>query len=87
MPTVVVMFILRVGSLINANFEKIFLFQNSMNLEVSEVIQTWVYKRGMIKYDYSLATAAGLFNGVVALALVIMANRFSKRYSDSAGIW
>ena len=87
MPTIVVMFILRIGSLINANFEKIYLFQNSMNLEVSEVIQTWVYKRGMIKYDYSLATAAGLFNGAVALILVIAANWFSKRYSDSSGVW
>lgn len=87
MPTVVIMFILKIGSLINANFEKLYLFQNSANLEVSEVIQTWVYKRGMLKMDYSMATTAGLFNGIVALVLVIIANRFSKRYSDSAGIW
>ena len=87
MPTIVVMFILRIGSLINANFEKIYLFQNSANLEVSEVIQTWVYNRGMVKYDYSMGTTAGLFNGIVALILVVMANRLSKRYSDSAGIW
>ncbi len=87
MPTIVVMFILRIGSLINANFEKIYLFQNSANLEVSEVIQTWVYKRGMVKYDYSMGTTAGLFNGIVALILVVMANWLSKRYSDSAGIW
>ena len=87
MPTIVVMFILRIGSLINANFEKIYLFQNSANLEVSEVIQTWVYKRGMVKYDYSMGTTAGLFNGIVALILVVMANRLSKRYSDSAGMW
>ena len=87
MPTIVVMFILRIGSLINANFEKIYLFQNSANLEVFEVIQTWVYKRGMVKYDYSMGTTAGLFNGIVALILVVMANRLSKRYSDSAGIW
>ena len=87
MPTIVVMFILRIGSLINANFEKIYLFQNSANLEVSEVIQTWVYKRGMVKYDDSMGTTAGLFNGIVALILVVMANRLSKRYSDSAGIW
>ena len=87
MPTIVVMFILRIGSLINANFEKIYLFQNSANLEVSEVIQTWVYKRGMVKYDYSMGTTAGLFYGIVALILFVMANRLSKRYSDSAGIW
>ena len=73
--------------LINANFEKIYLFQNSTNLEVSEVIQTWVYKRGLIRYDYSMGTTAGLFNGIVDLILVIMANRLSKKYSDYAGIW
>lgn len=87
MPTVVIMFILKIGALINANFEKIYLFQNSTNLEVSEVIQTWVYKRGLIKLDYSMATTAGLFNGVVALILVIAANRLSKKYSDTSGIW
>lgn len=87
MPTIVVMFILKIGALVNANFEKIYLFQNSANLEISEVIQTWVYKRGMVKYDYSMGTTAGLFNGVAALILVILANRLSKRYSDSTGIW
>lgn len=86
-PTIVVMFILRVGTLVNANFEKIYLFQNSANLEVSEVIQTWVYKRGMVKLDYSMGTTAGLFNGAVALVLVVMANYLSKRYSDMEGVW
>lgn len=86
-PTIIVMLILRVGTLVNANFEKIFLFQNSANLNVSEVIQTWIYKRGMVKYDFSMATTAGLFNGLVALLLVAGANRLSKKYSDSSGIW
>ena len=87
MPTIVVMLILRIGTLINANFEKIYLFQNSANLEVSEVIQTWVYKRGMLKYDFSMGTTAGLFNGLVALLLVVGSNWLSKRYSESSGIW
>lgn len=87
MPTIIVMLILRVGTLVNANFEKIYLFQNSANLNVSEVIQTWVYKRGMIKYDFSMGTTAGLFNSLVALLLVVGANWMSKKYSESAGIW
>lgn len=86
-PTIVIMLILKIGSLVNADFEKIYLFQNSVNLEVSEVIQTWVYKRGMIKYDYSMGTTAGLFNGLLALFLVTVANRLSRHYSDSSGIW
>lgn len=87
MPTIVIMLILRIGSLISIGYEKIYLMQNSSNLSKSEVIATYVYKHGLLKMDYSLATTAGLFNSVVAFVLVYMANRISKRYSDSFGIW
>lgn len=87
MPTIVIMLILRIGSLISIGYEKIYLMQNSSNLSKSEVIATYVYKQGLLKMDYSLATTAGLFNSVVAFVLVYMANRISKRYSDSFGIW
>lgn len=87
MPTIIVMLILRIGSLISTGYEKIYLLQNSINLNQSEVISTYVYKQGLLKMDYSTGTTAGLFNSVVALVLVYTANKISKRYSDSAGIW
>ncbi len=87
MPTVMVMLILRIGSLISTGYEKIYLLQNSINLGVSEVISTYVYKQGLLKMDYSTGTTAGLFNSVVAFILVFAANRLSKLYSESAGIW
>lgn len=87
MPTIITMLILRVGQLLSQGYEKIYLLQNSVNLSQSEVLSTFVYKQGLLKMDYSLGTTAGLFNGVISVILVYMANRLSKRYSDSAGIF
>lgn len=87
MPTIVTMLILRIGSLLSTGYEKIYLLQNSTNLAQSEVISTYVYKQGLLKMDYSTGTTAGLFNSVIAFILVYLANRFSKKFSDSAGIW
>jgi len=84
--TILVMLILKIGTLVSVNFEKIYLLQNSVNLSVSEVIQTYVYKKGLLNYDYSLATAAGLFNSVLSLILVGISNFLSKKYQDT-GIW
>jgi putative aldouronate transport system permease protein len=85
-PTIAIMLILRVGTLLNIDFEKVYLLQNSANLDVSEMIQTWVYKRGMIRFDYSLATAAGLFNSVISLIMVAVSNLLSRKISGNA-IW
>lgn len=86
MPTIIIMLILRIGTMVTCDFEKVYLLQNSANIGVSEMIQTWVYKRGMIKYDYSMATTAGLFNSVIAVAMVAFSNGVSKKYSET-GIW
>jgi len=85
-PTIITMLILRIGQMLNQGYEKIYLLQNSINLGQSEVLSTFVYKQGLLKMNYSLGTTAGLFNGVVSLVLVFMANRLSKKYSESAGI-
>ncbi len=86
MPTIMIMLILRIGSMISCDFEKVLLLQNSANLDVSEMIQTWVYKKGMIKYDYSMATTAGLFNSVIAVILVAISNWASRKYTENS-IW
>ena len=74
MSTVIIMLILKIGTMVSIDFEKVYLLQNTANLSVSEMLQTWVYKKGLIKYDYSLATAAGLFNSVIAMILVSISN-------------
>ena len=80
------MLILKIGTMVSVDFEKVYLLQNSANLAVSEMLQTWVYKKGLIKYDYSLATAAGLFNSIIAMVLVTLSNHLSKKYSET-GVW
>src|SRR5699024_8283287 len=65
--TVVIMLILQIGNLLSIGFEKVYLLQNAQNIQVSEVLSTYVYKMGMQNSNYSLATAVGLFNGVLSL--------------------
>ncbi|NLB38470.1 MAG: sugar ABC transporter permease [Clostridiales bacterium] len=88
LPTITIMLILRMGSLMSVGFEKIFLMQNSTNLAVSEVIETYVYKQGITasKPDFSYATAVGLFQNVISFVLVMSANFISRRVSDF-GLW
>ena len=73
---------MQIGNLMNVNVEKIYLFQNPLNLSVSEMLPTYVYKMGIVNSDYSLATAIGLFNSVISLGLVLLANQASKKYSE-----
>lgn len=80
-PVIVVLLILQIGSIMSVNFQQILILQgNDASLyEVSDVIDTWVYRAGFIQAQLSLATAVGLFKGIVGLALVIFANRFARR--------
>ena len=63
----------------NVGFEKVFLMQNPLNLEVSEVISTYVYKMGIMNYQYSFSTAINLFNSVINLILLLAVNKLCKR--------
>ncbi len=84
MPTITVLFILRMGSVLNVGFEKVLLLYSEATYEVADVISTYVYRRGIMQADYSYATAVGLFNSVVNVAFLIAANMLSKKYTDSA---
>src|SRR5690606_15340892 len=65
MPTAVILLILNVGSLMSIGFEKVFLMQNDLNREASEVISTYVYTQGLLGAQFSFSAAVGLFNSVV----------------------
>lgn len=86
MPTIIVVLILSVGSIMAIGFEKAFLLQNPLNLSQSEIIATYVYKLGIQNADFSLATAVGLFNSVVNLLLLVGVNVVSKRVTGN-GLW
>jgi putative aldouronate transport system permease protein len=86
MSVAVILLILNVGSLLGVGFEKVYLMQNMLNLETSEVIATYVYKIGLLNSNFSFATAVGLFNSVVNMTLLVIVNFFAKRVSETS-LW
>ena len=69
--TIILMLIMKVGSLLNTGYEQIFLMQNAMNRSVSDVFDTYIYTKGIVNGQYSLATAAGLFKSIVSMVMVV----------------
>ena len=84
--TIVVLLIMRLGHVMDAGYETILLLQNNANLETSDVIGTYVYRRGLKGGEYSYGTAVGMFQSVIGFALVIFANWLSRRYSETS-LW
>jgi len=82
MPTIAIMLILRLGGIMSVGYEKVYLMQNSLNLEASEVISTYVYKFGLGKNDFSYGTAVGLMNSVINTGMIVLANKITKKLSD-----
>jgi len=81
LPTIVILLILNTSSIMSMGFEKIFLMQNGLNLEYSEVISTYIYKIGIQQRSYSLAGAVGIFNNVINLFMMLSVNAVAKRIS------
>lgn len=77
-PTIVVLVVLGVGTVINVGFEKVYLLQDPLNLSRSEIISTYVYKMGLQDANFSFAGAVGLFNSVVSFVLLLIANTFAR---------
>jgi putative aldouronate transport system permease protein len=86
LPVIVILLILEMSNILGIGFEKIFLMQNPLNLPVSEVISTYVYKMGLLRSDFSFGTAVGLFNSVVNFILLISANWIAKR-TQEVSLW
>ena len=76
------MLIMSAGNLMNIGFEKVWLLQTDLNKATSDVIAVYVYQQGIEHAKYSYATAVGLFNTVVNVALLILVNKIVKRLSD-----
>ena len=84
LPTIMIMLILRMGSVMSVGFEKVYLLQNSLNNATSEIIATYVYKMGLLKSQYSLSAAIGLFNNVINLILLLVFNFISAKISEDS---
>lgn len=81
--TIILMLIMKVGSLLNTGYEQIFLMQNAMNRSISDVFDTYIYTKGIVNGQYSLATAAGLFKSIVSMVMVVGANKIAKLFGES----
>ena len=79
MPTIIIMLILQMGKIASVGYEKVYLMQNNLNVDVAEVISTYVYKRGIVNSNYSFSSAVGLFNNVVNVTMVLISNFISKK--------
>ncbi|WP_099363743.1 ABC transporter permease [Fredinandcohnia onubensis] len=81
-PVIITLLILKIGSILNLGFEQIYLLMNSLNREVAEVFDTYVYTAGLKNGQLSYSTAVGLFKSVVGLILIIATNKVAKKLGE-----
>ncbi len=86
MSTIVILLILRMGSLMSVGYEKIILMYNPLTYETADVISTYVFRRGILQADFSFSAAVGLFNSIINFGLLIAANRLSRRLTEHS-LW
>lgn len=82
LPTIMILFILRIGGILSVGYEKILLLYTPTTYEVADVISTYSYRRGIIDADYSYSTAVGLFNSVVNIVFLVSANKLSRKFTE-----
>ncbi|WP_168120256.1 ABC transporter permease subunit [Paenibacillus sp. HB172176] len=85
-PTITILLILNFGSFMAIGFEKIYLLQNDLNLASSDVIQTYVYRSGLLNAQYSFSSAVGFFNSIINFILLIVFNRIAKKTTETS-LW
>ena len=83
-PVIVIVVLLRLGTILDAGFNQIFMLYSTPVLSVGDIIATWVYRQGLLEFQFGLATAVGLFKGVIGMALILTSNRLVKRFGGSS---
>lgn len=86
LPTIIIQLILKCGHIMSLGYEKVLLMQTSTNLDVSQIISTFVYEKGISAQQYDYATAIGLFNSVINLIILLIVNRMARKRSD-VSLW
>ena len=85
-PVITILFILRIGDILDAGFDQIFNMYNPLVYEVSDIVDTYVYRVGLIDRRYDFSAAIGLFKNIVGVVLLLGSNAIIKRFSEY-GIW
>lgn len=86
LPTIVILFILRMGTVLSVGYEKIILLYNPGIYTTSDVISSYIYRKGLLEFGWSYSTAVGLFNSAVNIVLIVLANQISKKVT-STSLW
>lgn len=84
--TIIVLLIMQLGSIMNVGFEKVILLYNAMTMETADVISSYVYRKGIIDNSFSFSTAVGLFNSVINVIMLVIANTISKKVNETS-LW
>ncbi len=85
-PTIVIMFILRIGNLMSLGYEKTLLLYNEVTYETADIISSYVYRQGLLNKEFSYATAVDIFNSIINITLVTVANKISKKVTETS-LW
>lgn len=83
-PVIVTVLLLKIGTIMEAGFNQIFMLYSPAVYNVGDIIDTWVYRQGLLDGRFGLATAAGLFKGVIGMLLVFTSNYFSKKVTENS---
>lgn len=86
MPTIIIMLLLNIGKIMSLGSEKVLLMQNPLNYDTSDVISTFVYRRGLEQFEYSFSTAVSVFNSLINIVLLFAANGVAKKVSETS-LW
>jgi putative aldouronate transport system permease protein len=86
MPTILILFIIKTGSMFRIGYEKVLLLYNPMTYEVGDVFSTYVYRKGLLETNYSYAAAVGIFEAIIALLMLLFSNTVSKK-AGGKGLW
>ncbi len=84
LPVIVLVSLLRLGNILNAGFSQLFMLYSVPVYSVGDIIDTWVYRQGILDFQFSLATAVGLFKGVIGLILILISNKVAKRVASQS---
>jgi len=83
-PVIVMVVLLRLGTILDAGFNQMFMLYSIPVYSVADIIDTWVYRQGLLNFQFGLATAVGIFKGVIGLGLIMLSNWMVRRVSDSS---
>lgn len=85
-PVIVLVTLLRLGHILDAGFNRVFVLYSLPVYSVGDIIDTWVYRQGILDFQFGLATAVGLFKGAIGLVLIVVSNTLARRYANT-GLW